>query len=145
MPMKAQRHRHRRITRRIRSWLAALAVAAPSVAVQAHHSVLGFDGEELTTIFGAVVRVAWQFPHVHLVVAVQHQGDRETWTVESEAPQVLARLGWKPDAVKVGDLVTVRGARARDGRLALRCVTVGLAGGLTLQCFPAAPGAGVEP
>jgi hypothetical protein len=119
-----------------RSWLLGLAATSACLAAQAHHSVLGFDGAHETTIVGTVVRIAWQFPHVHLAVAAEHEGGESAWTVEAEAPQVLARLGWAADAVKVGDVVTVRGARAKNGAQALRCATVELAG-RTFECFPA--------
>jgi hypothetical protein len=119
-----------------RSWLLGLAATAACPAVQAHHSVLGFDAAHETTIVGTVVRIAWQFPHVHLIVAVRPEGGDPTWTVEAEAPQVLARLGWAADAVKVGDVVTVRGARAKNGGQSVRCATVELAG-TRLECFPA--------
>jgi hypothetical protein len=125
-----------------RSALLGLAVTA-CLTAQAHHSVLGFDGAHETTIVGPVVRVAWRFPHVHLAVAVRHEGRDATWTVEAEAPQVLARLGWAADTVKVGDVVTVRGARAKNGGRELRCATVELAD-RTLECFPAGRRVGGE-
>ncbi len=108
----------------------------------AHHSVLGFDGSHETTITGKVVRLKWQFPHVRLAVLVARDSGAETWRVESEAPQVLATLGWQPDTVRVGEVVTVRGARAKDGSTALRCATVELASARKLECFAAARATG---
>ena len=108
----------------------------------AHHSVLGFDGSHETVITGRVVQLKWQFPHVRLAVLVARDAGDETWRVESEAPPVLATLGWQPATVGVGDVVTVRGARAKDGSPALRCATVELAAGRKLECFAAARGTG---
>ncbi len=108
----------------------------------AHHSVLGFDGSHETTITGRVVQLKWQFPHVRFAMLVARDVGDETWRVESEAPQVLTTLGWQPDAVRVGDVVTVHGARAKDGSTALRCATVELAAGRKLECFAAARATG---
>jgi hypothetical protein len=120
-----------------RAVLVALTTLA-CLPVSAHHSVLGFDGNHETTITGRVVQLHWQFPHVRFAVLVARDVGDETWRVESEAPQVLATLGWRPDAVRVGDVVTVHGARAKDGSTALRCATVELAAGRKLECFAAA-------
>ena len=126
-----------------RASLAVLfAALVPSWAASAHHSVLGFDGSHETTITGRVVQLKWQFPHIRFAVLVARDGGEETWNIESEAPQVLATLGWRPDAVKVGDVVTVHGARAKDGSMALRCAVVELAAGRKLACFAAARAAG---
>jgi len=114
------------------------AALLPWLAASAHHSVLGFDGSHATTITGKVVELKWQFPHVRITVLVSTNGRDEAWRVESEAPQVLASLGWPADAVRVGDSVTVRGARARDGSAALRCATLELADGRMLACFAGA-------
>ena len=111
----------------------------------AHHSVLGFDGSHETTITGRVVQLKWQFPHVRFAVLVARDAGDETWRVEGEAPPVLATLGWQPDAVRVGDVVTVRGARAKDGSPALRCATVELAAGRKLECFAAGRATGGGP
>jgi hypothetical protein len=126
-----------------RATLFVLAAALlPWLAASAHHSVLGFDGSHETTITGRVVQLKWQFPHVRFAVLVSRDGGDETWSIESEAPQVLATLGWQPNAVRVGDVVTVHGARAKDGSMALRCAFVELAEGRKLECFAAARAAG---
>ena len=126
-----------------RASIVVLAAAlVPWCAASAHHSVLGFDGSHETTIKGRVVQLKWQFPHVRFAVLVARDGGDETWSVESEAPQVLRTLGWQPDAVRVGDVVTVHGARAKDGSMALRCAVVELGAGRKLECFAAARAAG---
>ena len=96
-----------------------------------HHSVLPFDGVTKTTIEGTVARVLWQNPHTLVAVDVgQHR-----WTVESEGSFILQRLGWTAESVNVGDIVTVTGARARDGRRLMRCTTIRV-GTQKLPCFP---------
>ena len=123
---------------RCASALLCIALAARASTALAHHSVLPFDGAHGTTIAGTVARVLWQNPHVLIALDVPNQaGAIERWTVESEAPRVLTRLGWMQDSVTAGRRITVPGARARDGSHALRCKSVQLADGRTLSCFPA--------
>jgi hypothetical protein len=112
---------------------ASLVLAAP---VRAHHSVLPFDNAHGTTLRGVVARVVWQNPHVLLALDVAAaDGTLTRWTVESESPNVLARLGWSQNAVDAGSRVAVLGAAAKDGSPALRCTEVALDDGRRLPCF----------
>jgi hypothetical protein len=96
-----------------------------------------FDGARGVTLEGTVARVLWQNPHAMLAVDVTGDDGRPArWTVESESPLVLARLGWTEDAIEAGDRIVAVGAPARDGSHALRCRSVTLADGRTLACFP---------
>jgi Family of unknown function (DUF6152) len=122
---------------RWRRTLAASAFLLAARALPAHHSVLHFDGARGVTLSGTVSRVAWQNPHMLLVLDVASDtGAVERWTIESESPLVLVRLGWTKSSVAAGDRVTVVGAPAKDGSRALRCQHVTVAGGGTLPCFP---------
>ena len=100
--------------------------AAP---LQAHHSFSAqYDRSKPHTITGAVTRVEWLSPHIYLYVAVKDDAGKETtWAVEGGAPNALYRQGWRPDTVKVNDVVTVDGWLARDGTnlLYLGSVTTG--------------------
>lgn len=119
-----------------------MAVAAAVVwlaigdSAAAHHSVLPFDNEHGTTLDGVVTRVRWQYPHVTMSLEVAGaEGAVETWAIESESPNVLARLGWTPDAIAAGRRISVLGAAAKDGSPALRCKAITLADGRVLPCF----------
>src|SRR5215510_6763121 len=96
-----------------------ISAAAPIVlagAALAHHSVLPFDNERGTALDGVVARVLWQNPHVLLWLDVPAADGAVTrWTVESESPNVLARLGWSPDTIAAGARIAVLGAAAKDG------------------------------
>jgi hypothetical protein len=117
--------------------LTAALVAAFPGAARAHHSIADFDGTRGTTIKGRVERVLRVYPHTQLFVSVPRaNGTRETWTVESESPNLLSRLGWEDGTIQAGDTVTVVGARAKDGSTTMRCKLVELESGLTLPCFP---------
>src|SRR5262245_39678378 len=72
-----------------------LVVAMPGFP---HHSTLPFDGEHPTTISGNVTKFAWQNPHTYIYVDVKtSSGAIQHWTIESESPNLLARLGWSKD------------------------------------------------
>lgn len=117
--------------------VAAIAGAAFGQLSFAHHSVLMFDGARGITLEGTVARVLWQNPHALLAVdVIGDDGRPARWTVESESPHVLARLGWTEHGIEAGDRIAVTGAPARDGSRALRCQSVTLADGRTLACWP---------
>lgn len=115
--------------------IAPLMLAAAQLA--AHHSVLGFDGQQGTTITGRVEQVLMANPHTIIVVRADNEpGAGERWIVESEGAAVLRRLGWEAGAIEIGDRVTVTGAPARDGSPAMRCRNLHLEDGRELSCFP---------
>ena len=116
---------------------AALVLAAMALgpSVQAHHSVLSFDGATPATVTGTVTRVLWQNPHTYIYLDVERDGGVEKWAVESDPPEVLRRRGWRKSAIAPGDTITSTGARARDGRPLMRCAFIVLDGGARLPCF----------
>ncbi len=52
-------------------------------------------------------------PYIDLDVAMH--GTRARWIIENEGPVALERLGWTKETLMPGDIVTITGARARDG------------------------------
>jgi len=94
--------------------LACLAV----VPASAHNSFgVVFDADKPVKLTGVVTKVDWRNPHTHLYIDVKDDtGKVVNWTLEGYPPNVLARTGWKKDVtVKVGDMVSIFGWRARDG------------------------------
>ena len=78
---------------------------------------------------GAVTKIEWLSPHIYLYVAVKDDAGKETtWAVEGGAPNALYRQGWRPDTVKVNDVVTVDGWLARDGTNLLYLGSVSMGG-----------------
>lgn len=88
--------------------------AAP---VLAHHSFrVQYDESQSITITGAVTKVIWKNPHVHIFVDVKDADAKVTsWELELASPNGLLAEGWKVDTLKPGDQVTATGYRARDG------------------------------
>jgi len=117
-----------------------LALVAGSAPALAHHSVLGFDSGRSITVRGVVTDVVWADPHVSVAVEeTSHEGRAARWTIESESPRVLERLGWTKQSVRPGDRISSAGAPARPGERRMRCDFVATALGVRLPCYPAGP------
>lgn len=88
--------------------------AAPALA---HHSFAAeFDANKRLSFQGVVTRVEWTNPHTYFFVDVRDDSGRVVnWAFETAGPNLLSRLGWKRDSLKVGDRVTVVAYPAWDG------------------------------
>ena len=65
---------------------------------------------------GAVQKIEWLNPHVWFFMDVEDdEGDVTSWAMEMGSPNQLVRAGWTRGTMSIGDVVTVRGSRARDG------------------------------
>jgi hypothetical protein len=95
---------------------ALFAVLIAAVPVAAHHSFSAeYDAATIVTLKGVVSKVEWSNPHVHVYVEVKDAGGNvTTWNMEGAPPNALMRKGLTPTLVKVGDIVTITGLRARD-------------------------------
>jgi hypothetical protein len=99
------------LTAALLAWLWA---AAPLLA---HHSFAAeFDIDKSITLAGNVTKVLWTNPHVYIFIDVKNDKEEVTnWGFELGGPNSLLRAGWTRDAVRIGDLVTIDGYRAKDG------------------------------
>ena len=88
-----------------------------SRALWAHHSELAeFDPDNLVSITGTLKEVVWANPHVWFFVDVtEDDGSVTTWGFSTSPPGSLMRRGITKDAMRIGAVVNVEGARARDG------------------------------
>ena len=96
--------------------LAASMIGAPQAV--AHHSFAAeFDREQTVEVTGTVTKIEWTNPHARFYVdATDPDLDDETfnWNFEMGTPNVLMRAGWRRDSLKIGDVVTVSGWRAKN-------------------------------
>lgn len=85
--------------------------------VVAHHAFAAvFDANKPIKLTGVVTKVEWQNPHAWFYVDVKDETGKVTnWGLELGSPNGLIRAGWTRNSLKVGDVVAVEGARARDG------------------------------
>jgi len=115
----------RQILVRVLASAFAFAYALPAVG---HHSFAAtFDREQTVELKGTVTKVEWRNPHVWIYIDIENeQGETENWGFEMGSPNGLIRLGWNRDSLQVGHVVTINGARARDGSLrgSVRAVTL---------------------
>ena len=95
--------------------IAALLLGTPPVL--AHHAFSkDFDREQPVTLSGTVTRVQWTSPHVYTYMDVKDdQGKVTNWKVEMGSPVALTKAGWTRNKLKVGDMVTLHGWRAKNG------------------------------
>jgi DNA/RNA endonuclease YhcR with UshA esterase domain len=94
-----------------------LMLAAVTAPVLAHHSETAeFNPDTPVTVKGTIVRVEWLNPHVWFYVDVKDEkGKVTTWGFSGAPPGSLMRRGITKDVLKIGAVVNVTGARARDG------------------------------
>ena len=96
--------------------LAMAGVALMAMPVRAHHSfAAAFDENKPVSVTGVMTEIRLENPHSWFYVDVPDQSGKMTrWGFEGNTPTSLIRAGYKRDAVKVGDRVTIKGSHARD-------------------------------
>ena len=106
------------MTRRLANCLVtAAALCLPSAALVAHHAESAqFDVNKPVEVTGVIKTVEWANPHIWFYVDVKDDtGKITTWGFSGLPPGMLARRGFTKNTLKPGDVVTVRGSRAKDG------------------------------
>ena len=100
----------------IRAVVTIGAVLVMSTAVRAHHSfAAAFDETKPVTVSGVMTEIRIENPHSWFYLNVTDASGKVTkWGFEGNTPTSLIRAGYKRDAIKVGDKVTVKGVHARD-------------------------------
>jgi hypothetical protein len=102
------------MTRNLVAVMALMTAAAPALG---HHSEAAeFNVDDPVKVTGTIVKVEWLNPHVWFYVDVKDaSGKVTTWGFASLPPGNLMRRGITKDVLKIGAVVNVEGARARDG------------------------------
>jgi len=106
-------------------------VTAPAAA---HHSFAMFERGQVQSIEGVVRKFAWTNPHVLIDVAVpDKQGGVAQYRIESASTNILMRQGWKANAIKAGDRITLVFNPLKSGEHGGLLVEVKLANGAVLK------------
>jgi hypothetical protein len=124
--------------------LAWFAASAPSFA---HHSFAAeFDRTLPITITGSVTKVEWTNPHARFYIDANDEATGETvnWDFELASPNGLMRRGWTRNSMKIGDVVTVTGHRAKNDPHVANASTVTLADGKRLFAGASVGGEGAS-
>lgn len=116
---------------KISTLLAGVGLLITTLPVLAHHSFQAeYDADKPITLKGTVTKVEWTNPHARFYVDVKDpSGNVTNWNLELASPNGLMRQGWTRHSLKVGDVVTVEGAMAKDGSHLANARTVTLADG----------------
>ena len=95
---------------------AAFGLLVSAAPLLAHHSFAAeYDTTKPVKVTGVVTKMEWMNPHARFYVDVKEaDGTVANWNFELGAIPVLLKQGWRKDALKAGDQVTVEGNRAKD-------------------------------
>jgi hypothetical protein len=106
------------MTRKIRTaWLWVLAALIAGTTVSAHHSfAAAFNMTAPVTVQGTIVQVRLENPHSWFFLDVKNPttGEMTRWAFEAGTPGGMIRNGFKPDLIKKGSVVTIKGFHAKD-------------------------------
>lgn len=96
--------------------LAAVGLLAAAGPALAHHSYAMFDRDKELKLEGTIKDFYWTNPHSAIEIDVPNAaGGVDTWGVECNSPNNLARMGWKSTSLKPGDKVTISIHPLRSG------------------------------
>ena len=96
--------------------LCSALIAAGSVPAVAHHSFAIYDMQQNVEFKGTVATIKLRNPHMAMTLTIKDaNGQPQTIEFVEGAPaNMLARLGLRPDHVKVGQEITAIGAPRHD-------------------------------
>jgi uncharacterized protein DUF6152 len=102
---------------KLAGFVAAIGFILATGTVIAHHSFAAeFDANKPVNLKGVVTKIEWANPHTYFYIDVtEGDGKVTNWGMEMGSPNALMRQGWTRNTMKVGDVVTVEGSRAKDG------------------------------
>jgi hypothetical protein len=97
--------------------IAGLGLLSAATPVLAHHSFAAeFDAQKPFKFTGTITKVEWTNPHVWFYLDIKNENGTVTnWGMEMGSPNNLMRSGWSRNSMKIGDVVSVEGSRAKDG------------------------------
>jgi len=96
--------------------LCALVSLVSAAVVRAHHSFsAAFDMNKPITVQGTIVEIRLENPHSWFFLDVKDpSGKVQRWGFEAGTPSGMVRNGFKPNIIKKGVEVTIKGFHAKD-------------------------------
>ena len=87
------------------------------VATVAHHAYTAeFDTTKPVKLSGILTKVEWSNPHIWIYLDVKDdKGNVTNWGFSASPPGMLQRRGITKNSLKLGEVLTISGHRAKDG------------------------------
>jgi hypothetical protein len=84
--------------------------------VSAHHSfAAAYDMTKTVTVQGTITKIRLENPHSWFFLDVKDaNGKIQQWAFEAGTPSGMIRNGFKPNVIKAGTEVTIKGVHAKD-------------------------------
>lgn len=102
----------------MRNYLLVLAlILAAAVPGLAHHAFSAeFDGSKTIVVKGVLTKVEWTNPHIYIYLdAKAPNGKVQQYAFSSGPPGMLHKAGIRKSDFKIGEIVTITAAPAKDG------------------------------
>ena len=95
---------------------ALLALFIVSIAWAHHAYTAEFDTSKPVKLTGTVTKVEWSNPHIWVYLDVKDEsGKIVNWGFSASPPGMLQRRGITKNTIKLGEVLTIAGHRAKDG------------------------------
>jgi len=96
--------------------IAAGIMFANSFAFAHHAYTAEFDTTKPVKVTGVVTKLEWSNPHIWIYLDVTDDtGSVTNWGFSASPPGMLLRRGITKNSLKIGDVLTISGHRAKDG------------------------------
>ena len=97
--------------------LSVLGLLLLSTAAFAHHAYTAeFDTTKPIKLTGVLTKLEWTNPHIWLYLDVKDENGKVTnWGFSASPPGMLTRRGITKSSLKLGEVLTISGHRAKDG------------------------------
>src|SRR5437667_7938024 len=87
------------------------------LVIFAHHAYTAeFDTSKPVKLTGVLTKVEWSNPHIWVYLDVKDdKGNVTNWGFSASPPGMLQRRGITKNSLKLGEVLTISGHRAKDG------------------------------
>jgi len=88
----------------------------PAAALGHHAYSAEFDTTKPVKLSGVLTKVEWSNPHIWLYLDVKDEkGSVTKWGFSASPPGMLQRRGITKSSLRLGEVLTISGHRAKDG------------------------------